>query len=88
MWTEQEKLIAKTLCEPDVYALLTKLFTHPNFDISEQEVSKNVVALDNEKYGELMKVAYMVKQDNLNRLKVLKTISATPSGRPIAIAPK
>ena len=88
MYTEQERLIAKSLTEPDTFAFLTKVFTSEVYDKAGNEVRKNVVALDDAEYGRLMKVVYLAKEDSKNRLNAIKVIARDQSVKPVAIAPR
>ena len=78
----------KVLAEEETFTLLTKIFIDmPTANLAE--LDKNIVALSDAKYGQLMKVKYLREKDNKSRLefiiKATKTRTTNNSG---AIAPK
>jgi hypothetical protein len=85
-YTEREKQIAKGLNDPDTLALLEKVLTEKY--AAEEQSEKNVIALSNERYGEIMKVNFMVRQHVLNALRRIKTIAADKPVSSPAIAPR
>jgi biopolymer transport protein ExbD len=86
-WTEREITIAKVLSEKETQDFLRKVFV----DIHTQkgEVLKmNIAALDDAEYGRLMKVLYMTKEENKEKINLIAKISkmnkSTDAPRPIA----
>jgi len=86
-WTEREITIAKVLSEKETQDFLRKVFV----DIHTQkgEVLKmNIAALDDAEYGRLMKVLYMTKEENKEKInliaKIAKMNKSTDAPRPIA----
>lgn len=62
----------KTLADEETLALIQKIFIDmPSANFVE--LTKNIVALDNAQYGELMKVMYLTKKDNQSRINFIKT---------------
>jgi len=87
-FTEHEVSVMKVLAEVETFALLTKIFVDmPTANLAE--LDKNIVALSDAEYGQLMKVKYLREKDNKSRLefiiKATKTRNTTSTG---AIAPK
>jgi len=87
-FTEHEVSVMKVLAEVETFALLTKIFVDmPTANLAE--LDKNIVALSDAEYGQLMKVKYLREKDNKSRLefiiKATKTKNTTSTG---AIAPK
>jgi len=87
-FTEHEVSIMKVLAEVETFALLKKIFVDmPTANLAE--LDKNIVALSDADYGQLMKVKYLREKDNKSRLefiiKATKTKNTTSTG---AIAPK
>ncbi len=69
-FTEQEISTMKGLSDPETIALLKKIFIDmPSANFAE--LKKNIVALDNEKYGELMKIQYFTEKDNKSRIEFI-----------------
>lgn len=88
-WTEQEIIIAKQLVEPDTLAFLRKVFV--DLQTQKGEVLKvNVAALDDAEYGRLMKVLYMTREENKDKINLLKMIAKKkPSDKPASsVAPR
>ena len=85
-YTERDKQIAKTLNDPDTLAFLDKLLTE-KFSAEEQS-EKNVIALSNERYGEIMKVNFMVREHVRGMLRRLKTLSVDKPEQSPAKAPR
>lgn len=73
-WTEREISLAKTLQEPDMQAFLRKVFTEIKTSNGE-ELQKNIVALDDAKYGRLMKVHYLSSVENKAKLNLIAKIA-------------
>jgi len=88
-WSDKERAIAKSLLEPNTSAFLKKVFTEIKVANGiELELEKNVAALDNEKYGELMKVVYLSKKENSHRLNLIQQIAQKPKeGKQTPTAP-
>ena len=87
-FSEHEQSLMRVLAEEETLALLKKIFVDmPTANLSE--LDKNIVALSDAKYGQLMKVKYLREKDNKSRLefiiKATKTRTTNNSG---AIAPK
>jgi hypothetical protein len=74
MWSEREITIAKQLQEPSTLAFLRKIFI-ATITSNDEEISKNIVALDDAEYGRLMKVVYLAKKENKSRLNLIAEIS-------------
>jgi len=78
----------KVLAEEEAFALLKKIFVDmPTANLAE--LDKNIVALSDAEYGQLMKVKYLREKDNKSRLefiiKATKTRNTTSTG---TIAPR
>lgn len=71
-WTDREKVIAKQLTEPDVLAFIKKIFTQINTD---SKLAGNI-GLDDAEYGRLMKVEYLTRQNNKNRVNLIAKVAA------------
>ena len=71
-WTDREKGIAKQLLEPDVFAFIKKIFTTINVD---KTLAGNI-ALDDSEYGRLMKVEYLTRKNNKDRVNLIAKVSA------------
>ena len=87
-FTEHEQSIMKVLAEEEAFALLKKIFVDmPTANLAE--LDKNIVALSDAEYGQLMKVKYLREKDNRSRLefiiKATKTRNTTSTG---TIAPR
>jgi len=81
MWTDKERGIAKQLLEPDVLAFIEKVFVKVSVaggkDLKEV-LKKNVVALSNEEYGQLMKVVFLTGEENKHRINLIKQAAQEP----------
>jgi len=75
MWSEREIAIAKSLTEPDVAAFLQKVFVGIVTMDGKEVLEKNIVALNDEEYGKLMKIHYLAKEENKKKLALIKQIS-------------
>lgn len=90
MWTEREIAIAKSLQEPDTFAFITKIFTELKTVDGLEVLEMNIVALDDEEYGKLMKIHYLSKVENKKKLGLIKQIASkgdTPK-LPVAKSPR
>lgn len=85
-YTERDKQIAKTLNDPDTLAFLDKLLTEKF--AAEEQSEKNVIALSNERYGEVMKVNYMVREHVRGMLRRIKTLAVDKPEQSPAKAPR
>lgn len=70
-WTDREKTIAKQLIEPDTLEFIKKVFTKINTD---SRLAGNI-ALDDAEYGRLMKVEYLTKKNNENRVHLIAKVA-------------
>lgn len=77
MWTNKERGIAKSLLEPDTMAFITKVFVDLKVAGVDTDLEKNIL-LDNDKYGELMKVVHLVGKENKHRINLIKQAAQTP----------
>ena len=82
-FSEHEQSIMRVLAEEETFALLTKIFVDmPTANLAE--LDKNIVALSDAEYGQLMKVKYLREKDNKSRLefiiKTTKTRTTNNSG--------
>jgi biopolymer transport protein ExbD len=88
-WTEREIGIAKQLSEKETQDFLRKVFV--DLHTQKGEVLKmNIAALDDAEYGRLMKVLYMTKEENKEKINLIAKVSkmSKASDAPRAIAPK
>jgi hypothetical protein len=85
-YTERDKQIAKALNEPDTLALLEKVLTEKY--AGEEQSEKTVLALSNERYGEIMKVNYMTRQHALAALGRIKKLAADKPEHTPPVAPR
>ena len=88
-WTEREIAIAKTLSEKETQAFLQKVFVE--LHTHKGEILKaNIVALDDAEYGRLMKVLYMTRLENKEKINLILKVSKMGKGdtTPRPIAPK
>lgn len=87
-WTEREKEIAKQLTQPEVKEFLEKILLRIDTQNGE-ELKKNIVALDDAQYGQLMKVLYLVKKENRAKLHLITRIATSKKeGDRGVVAPK
>lgn len=77
MWTDKERAIARALLEPDYMAFLKKVFVDLKA-ANGNDLDKNIASLDNERYGELMKVVYLASQENKSRLNLIRQAAQPP----------
>jgi len=88
MWTDKERQIAKQLNNEETIAFLERVFVEL-LDSNEEKLKGNIVGLDNAEYGELMKVIYLSKMKNKNRISLIKSIAGgDKQPKPVATAPK
>ena len=87
-FTEHEQSLMKVLAEAETLALLTKIFVDmPTANLAE--LDKNIVALPDAEYGQLMKVKYLREKDNKSRLEfIIKATKTRTTNNAGAIAPK
>lgn len=74
MWTDREREIAKQLNNKEVKEFLEKVFVKLETQNNE-ELRKNIVALSDAEYGQLMKVIYLTKKENKAKLQLLTQIA-------------
>jgi hypothetical protein len=86
IYTEREKTIAKALNDVETLAFLEKVLTEKY--TAEEQSEKNVLALSNERYGEIMKVNFMVHQHVIGALRRVKTLAADKPTTSPATAPR
>tara|TARA_R110000850_G_scaffold21518_1_gene63379 strand:- start:65 stop:334 length:270 start_codon:yes stop_codon:yes gene_type:complete len=87
-FTEHEVSVMKGIADEETLALLKKIFVDMP-SANYVELTKNIVGLDNEKYGELMKVVYLAKKDNLARIDIIKKATRTKTeGKASVHAPR
>ncbi len=78
-WTEREISIAKQLSEKETLAFIKKVFV--DLHTQKGEVLKmNVAGLDDAKYGRLMKVLYMTREENKEKISLIQTVSKKKTG--------
>ena len=88
MWTDKERQIAKALNNEDTLAFLERIFVEL-LDSNEEKLKGNIVALPDAEYGQLMKVIYLSKIKNKNRLALIKSIAGgLKEVKKVATAPK
>ena len=75
-WTEHEIAIAKLLSEKDTQDFLRKVFVELHTQNGET-LKMNVAALDDAEYGRLMKVLYMTRLENKEKINLIARISKT-----------
>lgn len=84
-FTEHEISVMKGLSDPETLALLEKIFVDmPTANLAS--LDKNIVALADAEYGQLMKVKYLREQDNRSRLEFIK--KTTKERKEVANAPR
>lgn len=88
-WTEREIAIAKQLSEKETQNFLSKVFVDLHTENGEV-LKKNIAALDDAVYGRLMKVLYMTRLENKEKINLIARISKMSKAgeAPRAIAPK
>jgi hypothetical protein len=75
-WTEREIAIAKQLSEKDTQDFLRRVFVELHTQNGET-LKMNVAALDDAEYGRLMKVLYMTRLENKEKINLIARISKT-----------
>ncbi len=87
-FSEHEISVMKGLSDPETLALLTKIFVDmPTANLAE--LDKNIVALPDAEYGQLMKVKYLREKDNKSRIEfILKSTKEKTERRGSTIALK
>lgn len=69
-FTEHEIGVMKSLSDPETLALLKKIFVDmPTANLAE--LDRNIVALSDAEYGQLMKVKYLREKDNKSRIEFI-----------------
>lgn len=86
IYTERDRQVAKALNDPDTLALLEKVLTEKY--AAEEQSEQNVIALSNERYGEIMKVNFMVRRHALGAIGRIKKLAANKPEHTPAVAPK
>jgi len=87
-WTEQERKLARELIQPGMKEFIHKVFVEIKTQNGE-ELKKNIVALDNARYGEIMKVLYLTEKENKAKLQLINAIARKPKeGKQAPAAPK
>ena len=73
-FTEHEISVLKGIADEETLALLTKVFVDmPSANLAE--LDKNIVALPDAEYGQLMKVKWLTQKDNKSRIDFIKKIT-------------
>ena len=87
-FSEHEISVMKGLSDPETLALLTKIFIDmPSANLVE--LDKNIVALPDAEYGQLMKVKYLREKDNKSRIEFIQKVTKEKREKPaIPLAPK
>jgi hypothetical protein len=87
-FTEHEISVLKGLADEETLALLAKVFVDmPSANFAG--LDKNIVALPDAEYGQLMKVKYLTRKDNESRIDFIKSITKEKrEGKAGVIAPK
>ena len=87
-FTEHEISVLRGIADEETLALLTKVFVDmPSANLAE--LDKNIVALPDAEYGQLMKVKYLTQKDNKSRIDFIKKITKEKRERNAGvIAPK
>ena len=86
-YSEHEQALMKSLATEEMLALLKKIFVDmPSANLAA--LDKNIVALPDAEYGQLMKVKWLTQKDNESRIDFIKK---TTKERPVsksALAPR
>ena len=87
-WSEREIAIAKQLCELETEAFLRKVFVELHTQ-KGKILEMNVAGLDDAEYGRLMKVLFLTREENKEKINLLKIISNKKqnTGEKKALAP-
>jgi hypothetical protein len=88
-WTEREIAIAKQLSDAEVQAFMRKVFVDLHTDKGEI-LKANIAGLDDAQYGRLMKVLYMTRLENKEKINLIARVSKMKAEQHKAktIAPK
>ena len=79
-FTEHEISVLKGIADEETLALLTKVFIEmPSANLAE--LDKNIVALPDAEYGQLMKVKYLTQRDNKSRIDFIKKITKSKNDK-------
>jgi hypothetical protein len=73
-WTEREIAIAKSLSEKETQDFLTKVFVTLHTQNSEV-LKNNIATLSDARYGQLMKVLYMTRLENSEKINLIARIA-------------
>jgi len=73
MFTKEDKVIARALVNDEMIALIEKILEQPY--ALEIELEKNVVALSDERYGQMMKVNFIARQHLKSCITRIKQLS-------------
>lgn len=93
-FNEKDRKIARSLVkDPNTVAFLEKLFAPDDGTAASvlelgSELPKNLVVLDDEKYGRLMKVIYFAREMNKGCISTLKQLGSTRERTPRPNAPR
>lgn len=88
MWTDRERELARQLENKEMKEFLEKIFVKLETQNGET-LKKNIVALPDAEYGQLMKVLWLTKKENKAKLQLISQIAATPKEKkPGVVAPK
>lgn len=86
-FTEHEVSVLKGLADEETLALLKKVFIDmPSANLAA--LDKNIVALPDAEYGQLMKVKHLREKDNASRIDFIKKITkekTTKKGTTLAL---
>ena len=87
-FTEHEIGVMKSLANEETLALLKKIFVDmPSANLAE--LDKNIVALPDAQYGQLMKVKFLTQKDNKSRIEFIqKTTKERNTKQNVPHAPK
>lgn len=86
-FTEHEISIMKGLSDPETLALLRKIFVDmPTANLAE--LDKNIVALPDAEYGQLMKVKYLREKDNKSRIEFIQKTTRIKNTKAPTNAPR
>lgn len=77
----------KGLSDPETLALLRKIFVDmPTANLAE--LDKNIVALPDAEYGQLMKVKYLREKDNKSRIEFIQKTTRIKNTKTPTNAPR
>jgi len=88
MYTKEERALARAIVNDDMIELIKKVLSE-KYPL-EKETEKNVVALSNERYGEIMKVNFVARQHLLSCVDTLRRLAKdeAPRGEGVPLAPR